>query len=112
MKSMQECVPIEWYRQKDRKSYKNVLRELCSLVWCMHTNTIMVTALKVLSRMKYDRLISATPIKNGNFTVHSYQGDVITGTIIDVTEVIIQFKARADYKTKADVSFPLLNNKF
>ena len=64
------------------------------------------TALKVLSRMKYDRLVSAIPIKNGKVNVHSYKGDVITGAIIDVTKNIIQFKVRAE----ADVGSPLLNN--
>ena len=62
-------------------------------------------ALKILSRMKYDRLISANPIKNGKFTVSLYTGDLVTGTIINVMGDIIQFKIALK---EGNSGFPLL----
>ena len=66
-------------------------------------------ALKVLSRMKYDRLISATPIKNEKFTVPLYKGDFVTGTIVDVKGDNIQFKIDL---ADGNSGHPLLNDEY
>ena len=48
-------------------------------------------ALKILSRMEYQRLISATPEKNAKVTVYLCKGNVATGNIVDVNGDIVHF---------------------
>ena len=66
-------------------------------------------ALKVLSRMKYDRLMSANSIKNGKCTLPLYTGDLVTGTIIDVKGDNIQFKIAL---AEGNSGHPLLNDEY
>ena len=50
------------------------------------------TALTVLSRMKYARLLSATPKMDAKVTVFQYSGTVANGNIINVNGDSIQYK--------------------
>ena len=63
------------------------------------------TALKVFSRMKYARLLSATPEKNAKVTLYHYNGGDASGSIIDVIEDSIQYKI----ETEISLGSPLLN---
>ena len=57
------------------------------------------TALKVLSRMKYARLLSATPVKNAKVTLYHYNGGDASGSIIDVIGDTIQYKLHLKLKS-------------
>ena len=63
------------------------------------------TALKVLSRMQYARLISATPEKNAKVTLYHYNGEDASGSIINVIGDSIQYKI----ETEINLGSPLLN---
>ena len=63
------------------------------------------TALKVLSRMKYARLLSATPEKKAKVTLYHYNGGDAGGSIIDIVGDCIQY----NIKSEISLGSPLLN---
>ena len=63
------------------------------------------TALKVLSRMQYARLISAVPEKNTKVTLYRYNGDNARGSIIN----LIGDSIKHTIETEISLGSPLLN---
>ena len=63
------------------------------------------TALTILSRMQFYRLVSAMPQKNTKVTVFQYEGTVSSGSIIDVIGDIIQYRIESEIS----LGSPLLN---
>ena len=63
------------------------------------------TALKALSRMRYARLLSATPQTTEKITISDFEGRYVSGTIVNVIGDIIQYKP----DTETSVGSPLLN---
>ena len=65
------------------------------------------TALKVLSRMKYARLISATPLKNAKVTTFHNEGEISNGRILNVMGESIQYECKSEILQT--LGNPLLN---
>ena len=67
------------------------------------------TALKVLSRMPYARLLSAAPEKNAKVTLYQYNSGEANGNIIDVIEQFIQIQYKIETEILVNLGSPLLN---
>ena len=65
------------------------------------------TALTVLSRIQYARLISAIPQNNAKVTIFNYNGGVANETIVNVIEDSIQYKHETE--TEKLLGSPLIN---
>ena len=63
------------------------------------------TALTVLSRMQYARLLSSTPEKNANVTLYHHYGGDVSGNIVDVIGDFIQYTIGPEIR----LGSPLLN---
>ena len=63
------------------------------------------TALTILSRMQFYRLVSATPKRDTKVTVFQYDGTVSSGSIIDVNGDSIQYKIESEIS----LGSPLIN---